>query len=118
MERRKEVSLALGKKSFKLLLNEIKEGHLKETQVKQIALAMNHGVHGVYKEKRNIEKESLDVTMLYMLDRWWQDYLYQPSANGVEQLIEILEDIDQKHLAHKIKEISPQVWISIRISLH
>jgi hypothetical protein len=109
MERREEVQKALGKRSVELLSDEIKKGLLKETHVKQIALAMNHSVHGIYEEKRKTEKQSLHVTMLYMLDQWWYDYLYQPSVNGVERLIEILQDIDLSYLAHDIKEISQQV---------
>jgi hypothetical protein len=70
---------------------------------------MNHSIHGIYEEKRKTEKQSLDVTMLYMLDQWWYDYLYQPSVNEVERLIEILQDINLSYLAHNIKEISQQV---------
>ena len=93
MERREKVHRAPGKRNVELLLNEIRYGHLKESHDQHIALAMR--VHGLYEQKRNIEKMSLDVTMLHMLDRWWQIYLDEQSNNGVEQLIKMLQDINE-----------------------
>ena len=108
MERSEEVHQALGKRNVELLLNEIIYRHLKESHDQHIALAMR--VHGLYEQKRNIEKMSLDVTMLHMLDRWWQIYLYDPSNNGEEHLINMLQDINElQYLAHEIKEIAHEV---------
>ena len=105
MERRRQVVSALGKENLELLLHEIEEGLIEDQQVKGIALAMENGVHGVYKQKKHVENQNLYVTMLHMLDRWWNKVLFDENVNGVQQLIQIL----QKNDLHRMKENSPQV---------
>jgi hypothetical protein len=109
MERREEVYKALHTENVKLILSEIDTGLIKENQVKQIALAMKNRVHGVFEEKRHIEKHSLHDTMLFMLDSWWESFLYRPDINGCECLVEILEELGLGHLAHQMKTNIQQV---------
>ena len=68
MERRKDVDQALGKSSVDLILSEIKSGRIKDNQVKQMALAMNDGAHGVFVKSKG-EKDDLHHTMLYVLGK-------------------------------------------------
>ena len=48
MEKSDKVIEAIGKKSFQILIEEITEGMLTKDHLKQIALLMKGGVHGVF----------------------------------------------------------------------
>ena len=101
MERREEVYKTLFTKNIKLILCEIDTGLIKENQVKQNALEMKNRVHGVFKEKRHLVKHSLSDTMLFMLDSWWEIFLYQQDVYGCGCLVKILEELG---LGHQMKK--------------
>ena len=64
MERRPQVDSAIGRENVEFLLHEIEEGGIKDHQVKGIALAMEHGVHGVYKQ-RNMKRIGISMSLCY-----------------------------------------------------
>jgi hypothetical protein len=68
MEKREEVTRAIGEKSFQMLIEEITEGLLTKDHLKQMALLMKGGVHGVFMANKD-QKENVFLFQL-MMDRW------------------------------------------------
>ena len=103
MERIKEVKYSIGKRSFQLLLEYIKNRKLKKPTVKLIAMKMHDYVYGVYVAKE--DDLDLDDVMRYMLDCWYTVVLYKDGVDGFSELMKILEDEDigLGELLHKIK---------------
>ena len=55
MEKRVQVIEAIGEKSFQMLIEEITEGMLTKDHLKQIALLMKGGVHGVFMANKDLK---------------------------------------------------------------
>ena len=104
MEKSDQVIKAIGKKSFQILIEEITEGMLTKDHLKQIALLMKGGVHGVFMANKD-QKENVFLFQL-MLDRWYQTTLYKTEVVAFELLIKILEDrlVGLEKLADRMKK--------------
>jgi hypothetical protein len=102
MERKSEVDSALGKENVEMLMHELREGFIKDYEVKSIALAMKNGVHGVHEHKKNTE--NLEVIMKHMLDCWWSKVLCRKDIDGVQQLTQILQNNGQEALAEQVSK--------------
>merc|ERR1711892_618193 len=105
MERKEEVRDAIGEKAFDILLGEARDGMLRKESLKQLSLAMNRRVHGVYTEKITRDDVKLEEVLQYMLDMWWEMELYKKEFDGLSCLLEILEDknFGLQALAEKIR---------------
>ena len=105
MERKEEVRDAIGENAFDILLGEARDGMLRRESLKQLSLAMNRRVHGVYTEKITRDDVNLEEVLQYMLDMWWETELHKKEFDGLSCLLEILEDknFGLQALAEKIR---------------
>ena len=105
MERKEEVRDAIGENAFDILLGEARDGMLRRESLKQLSLAMNRRVHGVYTEKITRDDVNLEEVLQYMLDMWWETELHKKEFDGLSCLLEILEDknFGLQALAKKIR---------------
>ena len=94
----------LGDQNFKELIDEIKQGKIEKIKVKRIALEMKGSVHGVFEEKEG--QGELSDLMCLMLDRWYDEVLCDVD-DGFLKFIKILEDLELKPLALKMKPVKP-----------
>ena len=110
MEKFKEVDDILGGKNVEIILNEIRNGQLTADDLKQIALVMGNGVHGVFVQNQYQYGTKLALLMKKLLDTWYTNHLYPykpyPNTKGLKELVDILEDdlVRLNWLAHDIKE--------------
>merc|ERR1712179_92510 len=102
MERRKEVESALLKENVDMLVIEASHGKIGPDLMKRMALEMGGEVHGVFMEKKGEEDKS--YILRCMLDKWYNEELFDPNVNGISKLIKILNDVGLKALAHKMKQ--------------
>ena len=102
MELGNEVKNSIGPKNVALLLDQIRNGLIKEQQIKDISLKM--GVHGTFVQKR-CECNELVYVMRYILDAWYRHALYKDEGSGYFRLVRILNDNDigLGFLAQKMK---------------
>jgi len=101
MECREEVESALLKENVEILVKEASHGKIRTDQMKRMALGMGGEVHGVFVAKKG---EDLSCTLRWMLDKWYNEELYEPEVDGISKLIQILKDVGLKPLAHKMKQ--------------
>ena len=88
MEFVKDVNEVLGKENVDNLLKEIRNGRIKKSHIKDIALLMD-----VYRTfVKHTENDSLDNIVRLMLDEWYKKYLFEHNDNGLADLKTILKD--------------------------
>ena len=89
MERFKEVEGILGSKNVEIILNEIRNGQLTEDDLKQIALVMGNGVHGVFVQNQYRYGTRLTLLMKKLLDAWFNNhpFLYKPYPNTYYNIV-------------------------------
>jgi hypothetical protein len=107
MERFKEVEGILGSKNVESILDQIRNGQLTEDDLKQIALVMGNGVHGVFVQNKDKYGTRLTLLMKILLDAWYNNHKpYKTNTKGLEKLIDILEHklVGLNYLAHSIRE--------------
>ena len=95
-----EVESALLKENVALLVRESDNGKIEPHQMKMMATKMGGPVHGVFVAMRG---ENISYTLRCMLDKWYNEELYDPGVDGVARLIQILQDVGLKALAHRMK---------------
>ena len=96
-----EVESALLKENVALLVRESDNGKIEPHQMKMMATKMGGPVHGVFVAMRG---ENISYTLRCMLDKWYNEELYDPGVDGVAKLIQILQEVGLKALAHKMKQ--------------
>ena len=90
MERQKEVEEILLKENVDLLFKETEDGKIGHNQLKMIANKMCGPVHGVFEAEQR-KQTKLSLTLLYMLDKWYMEELYDPQVDGITKLVNILK---------------------------
>jgi hypothetical protein len=113
MEKREQVTNAIGEKAFEMLIEEISDGLITTDHLKQIALLMKGGVHGVYMAK----KDCKEVVYVFraMMDKWYSTTLYKKEVPAFDKLINILEDpmVEKGELAERMKQIPKKMMIGL-----
>jgi len=108
MEREDEIKRKIGEANFKLILSDIKRGHVKEDDIKMIALKMKaEGTHGVYLQFQNRDLYTPAYAWKRIMDEWYTGFLFQDQVNGVEELEILLKDVGLDNLAQQIKYEQP-----------
>ena len=109
MEKREKVTEAIGEKPFEMLVEEVTDGSITTDDLKQMAILMKGGVHGVYMAK----KDTKEVAFVFrlMMDRWYKTTLYKKEVPAFDLLIKVLEDpmVDKGELADRMKENPKQM---------
>ena len=73
-----------------MLIDEITEGLVTKDHLKQMALLMKGGVHGVFMANKD-QKDNVFLFQL-MMDRWYKTTLYKTEDVAFDLMIKILEE--------------------------
>ena len=110
MEYFEEVNQVLGSAHVQFILDEVRDGHIKRTDMKKIALSMKDGVYGVFVQRKDTDI-SADDLMKELLDAWFNNHLYQYTyesepLKGLCDLIDILasNQVRLNYQAHTLKK--------------
>ena len=115
MEYFEEVNQVLGSENVQFILDEVRDGRIKRTDMKKIALSMKDGVYGVFVQRKDTDI-SADDLMKELLDAWFNNHLYQytyesePMTKGLHDLIDILasKQVRLNYQAHTLqKKVGP-----------
>ena len=91
MEREEEVRKLFSNTNFDKVFVEIDRAIIKDDHIKEIALKMGHGVHGVYMSIKS-DHHAANV-FRRMLDHWYDHHLFKPDVDALKELISILRDV-------------------------
>jgi len=95
----------IGEENLSTIRKSIREGQLKVSDLRAIAGRMSRTVFGEYQEQMRKNEDPVHV-FNFMMDKWYNDVLYQPEVDGYQELVKILnhEDVRLFALARRLTQ--------------
>ena len=108
----------IGTKNVDLFIKYIRNGLVKEDELKMIALKMDMKVHGVYEEI--VKKKCPEDVIHSMLDCWYKTHLHKPDVDGWKALQSVLEDdsVKRNHIVQEINDEQGELRSPLKQGLH
>jgi hypothetical protein len=105
MDYRDDVKRKIGEEPYELLISEIEGGRISLEQVKDIGLRLDktNKVNGVFEAQRSLGHVKPKDVWRHMLDKYWEVELHKPTVDGLNELINSLNECGLLSVAHQMK---------------